>query len=40
MKCMDRKYAGLSPWDQSHYSYDFEQFENVIASTANNIKKA
>lgn len=33
MKCMDRKYAGLVPWDQSHYAYEFEQFESIPTKT-------
>lgn len=30
---MDRKYAGLAPWDQSHYAYEFEAFEWVQTNT-------
>lgn len=30
---MDRKYAGLAPWDQSHYAYEFEEFESIPSRT-------
>ena len=33
MKCIDRKYSALVSWDQSLYSYEFEQFESIPTKT-------
>lgn len=33
MKCMDRKFVGVVPWDQSNYTCEFEQFESIPTKT-------